>query len=187
MADSIDNIDLTVYGGPAAIDLSVDVGTQGIRGSKSWIGSGDPAIALVGQDIKIGDWYINTNTSQTYYSWLYQYVEEVGSPVWVPALKLNPPQYSVIATTTFTSGATTITIPVKNLTTVDGVVLSNFVVRYKIKNSNPIADAFTMTLDGTAWPNKNIVIAINGVSYNGSAWSQLTGAQDVHLFISYIG
>ena len=186
MVDSIDNIDLTVYGGPAEVDLSVDFGQQGVRGSRSWIGSGNPAVSLLGQDVALYDWYINTNTSDTYYSWLYQYVLEVGSPTWVPVLKLNPAQYSLIYTTTFTTGSTTIAIPVKNLTTVSGVVLSNFVIRYKIKNSNPVADAFTVTLTGT-YPNQNLSIVINGVSYNGSTWSQLTGSQDVHLFISYIG
>jgi hypothetical protein len=186
VADSIDNIDLTVYGGPTAIDLSVDFGTQGNRGSRSWIGSGDPSITLAGQDIALYDWYINTNTSQTYYSWLYQYVTEAGNPVWTPVLKLNPAQYSTIATTTFTTGSTTITVPVKNLTAINGVILSNFVIRYKILNANPIADAFTVTLTGT-YPNQNLSIVLNGISYNGSTWSQLTGSQDVHLFISYLG
>lgn len=186
MADSIDNIDLTVYGGPAAIDLSVDFGTQGVRGSRTWAGNGDPAITLAGQDIALYDWYVNTNTTSTYYSWLYQYLTETGNPVWTPVLKLNPSQWSTIYSATFTTGATTIAVPVSNLTSVNGVILSNFVIRYKINNSTPVADAFTVTLTGT-YPNQNLSIVINGVSYNGSTWSQLTGTKDVHLFISYLG
>lgn len=186
MADSIDNIDLTVYGGPAEIDLSVDFGTQGVRGSRSWVGSGDPATVLAGQDVALYDLYVNTNTSQTYYSWLYQYIETPGNPTWVPVLKLNPAQYSTIATTTFTTGSTTISIPVINLTAVNGVSINDFIIRYKIKNTNPVSDAFTASITGT-YPNQNLAIVVNGVSYNGSTWSQLTGSQDVHLFISYIG
>jgi hypothetical protein len=186
MADSIDNIDLTIFGGPTELDVSVDFGEQGPRGSRTWTGSGNPVTALVGQDIELYDWYLNTNTSDPYYSWLYQYVLEVGSPVWVPVLRLNPSQYSVISSTTFTAGSATVAIPVSNLTTVNGVNASNFIIRYNIVNANQIASGFTYSITGT-YPNQNISIVIKAASWNGTTWSNLTGAQDVHFFISYTG
>lgn len=184
MADSIDNIDLTIFGGPTELDVSVDFGEQGVRGSRIWAGNGDPSVYLVGQDIQLYDWYINTNTTATYYSWMYQYVLEVGTPTWTPVLKLNPSQYSTIATTTFTAGATTINIPVSNLTTVNGVSASNFIIRYSIANSTAVSSGFTYSITGT-YPSQNIAIVINAASWNGTTWSNLTGSKDVHLFISY--
>lgn len=184
MADSIDIIDLNIFGGPTEIDVSVDLGQTGNRGSFIWVGSGDPSLSLTGQPYQVKDLYINTNTSDAYYSWLYQYTEEVGSLNWVPVLLLNPSQWSAIVPTTFTTGSTTINVPVKNLTAKNGVALSNFIIRYNIKNANPVSSGFTYSLTGT-YPNQNISIVINAVSYNGSVWSQLTSAQDVHLFISY--
>jgi hypothetical protein len=184
VTDSIDNIDLTVYGGVENVELSVDFGSQGDRGSNIFAGNGDPTVFLAGQDIQLNDLYINTNTANSYYGWLYQYLLEVGNPVWTPILKLDPSQYSNISTTTFTSGAATISIPVSELTTNSGTTVDDFIIRYNIKNANPVSSGFTYSVTGTD-PNKNIVIAISGISYSGGTWSNLAGAQDVHLFISY--
>jgi hypothetical protein len=46
--------------------------------------------------------------------------------------------------------------------------------------------AFTYSLTGTH-PNKNIAIVVKAASFDGTTWSNLTGEQKVHLFISYIG
>jgi hypothetical protein len=184
MTNSIDNIDLTIFGGPTELDVSVDFGEQGIRGSRIWAGSGDPLVALVNQPYQLYDWYINTNTSANYYSWMYQYVLEVGSPVWVPVIKLDPSQYSVISTTTFTAGSSTINIPVSNLTNVNGVNASQFIIRHSVVNANPVASSFTYSITGT-YPTQNISIVVKAASWNGTTWSNLTGSQDVHLFISY--
>ena len=62
MADILlDTVDLTVFGGPTTVDVSVDFGAEGVRGSKIWSGPGAPEVYLVGQSIQINDLYINTN------------------------------------------------------------------------------------------------------------------------------
>jgi hypothetical protein len=182
MSDIIlSTVDLDVFGGPVAVDVSVDFGVAGVRGSRIWAGSGDPDVYLLGQDFKLYDWYINTNTSEDYYSWMYQYVLEVGSPTWVPVLQLNPSQFSTIATTTFTAGSTTISIPIASLTTDAGTVAADYIIRYNISDgTNPVASSFTYSIVST-----NIVIVITAAKYSASVWSDLTGSKDVHLFISY--
>ena len=182
MADLVlQTVDLDVFGGPATVDVSVDFGVAGVRGSRIWAGNGDPDVYLAGQDIKLYDWYINTNTSEDYYSWMYQYVLEVGSPAWVPVLQLNPSQFSTIATTTFTAGSTTINVPIASLTTDAGTVAADYIVRYNISNgTDPVASSFTYSIVAT-----DIVIVITAAKYSASAWSDLTGSKDVHLFISY--
>lgn len=83
MADVVlSNVDLDVFGGPSTVDVSVDFGQTGSRGSKFWVGDGAPEGALAEQDILIGDVYINTLSSDAYYGWLYQYIETPGSPQW---------------------------------------------------------------------------------------------------------
>jgi hypothetical protein len=182
MADIVlATVDIDVYGGPAEIEVSVDFGVAGVRGSRIWAGSGDPEVYLSGQDIKLYDWYINTNTSEALYSWMYQYVLEIGSPVWVPVLQLNPSQFSTIATTTFTAGSTTITIPVASLTTDAGTVAADYMIRYNISNGvEPVASSFTYSIIST-----DIVIVITAAKYASATWSDLAGSKDVHLFISY--
>lgn len=183
MADILlDTVDLTVFGGPTAVDVSVDFGAEGVRGSKIWSGPGAPEVYLVGQSIQINDLYINTNTNDTAYGWLYQYLLQVGNPTWTKILQLNPSQYSAIATTTFSSGSTTVNVPLAALTSASSPLLANFVIRMNINNANPVASAFVPTISGT-----NLQLAITAAQYSSGSWGNLTGSKDVHLFISYKG
>jgi hypothetical protein len=177
----LSTVDLDVFGGPTSIDVSVDFGQTGTRGSRIWAGSGDPEVYLAAQDIKLFDLYINTNTEDNFYSWLYQYIIEVGNPAWVPILKLDPSQYSTIASTTFTAGSTTINIPISSITEDSGTVVADFIIRYNIANANPVATAFTSSIVGT-----DLRIVIKAAEFASTTWSDLAGSKDVHLFISYV-
>jgi hypothetical protein len=178
----LDTVDLTVFGGPTTVDVSVDFGADGVRGSKIWSGPGSPDVYLVGQSIQINDLYINTNTNDTGYGWLYQYLLQVGNPTWTKILQLNPSQYSTIATTSFSSGSTTIDVPLTALTAVGSPLLSNFVIRMSVHNANPVAVAFVPSIVGT-----NLQLVVTAAQYSSGSWSNLTGSKDVHLFISYKG
>lgn len=178
MADVVlQTVDLDVFGGPTSLDVSVDFGQTGERGSRIWAGSLGPIIDLSAQDVKLYDWYINTSSGR-----MYQYVLEIGNPTWTEVLNLTLPQKSFIATKTFTTGSTTITVPTTDLTPDTGTTVADYVIRYNIKNINPIASSFTYTVSGG-----NINITINAYSFDGSTWTELTGSKDVHLFISYEG
>lgn len=185
---------LDVYGGPTSIDVSLDYGSPGQRGSKIWVGNGNPGQVLTGQDIKVGDLFINTNTTNQFYSWLYTYVESVSGPAWETALRLNPQQYSENESRSFTSeGVSTINVKLSNITKDTVVLKDQFTVRYNIENAagNPIASSFTygvVTIQNsqTLVNEKFLQIVITAVKYSGSAWSNLTGNNDVHLFISYL-
>lgn len=182
MADVVlSTVDLDVFGSPAFIDVSVDFGQTGTRGSRVWAGAGDPDTYLVAQDVKLFDLYINTNTEDGFYSWIYQYVLEVGNPEWIPLLKLDPSQYSVIATTSFTTGSTTINIPINTITSDSGTVVTDFIIRYNIANASPVATSFTPSIVGT-----DLRLVITAAEFASTTWSNLTGSKDVHLFISYV-
>jgi hypothetical protein len=185
---------LDVYGGPTSIDVSLDYGPAGQRGSKFWVGSGNPAQLLVGQEVNVGDLFINTNTTNQFYGWLYVYVESVAGPAWETALKLNPQQYSVISTGNFnSSGKATINIKLSEITK-DTVVLKNqFTVRYSMENENenPVSSSFeydiVSILNSQTEENELFLqVVISAVKYSGSAWSNLTGNNKVHLFVSYL-
>lgn len=182
----LDNEDLTVFGGPTTLDVSVGVGSSGLRGSKIFSGPGDPLIYTAGEDLLIDDLYINTATTGAFPGWLYKYIQAPGGVEWTPILLLNPSQYSVINDATFTTGSATINIPVNNLTTANVTDVTKFIVRLSVENSNPVASSFTYSITGT-FPNQNIAIVVKGASWNGTTWSYLSGAQKVHLFISYKG
>lgn len=182
----LDNVDLSVFGGPTTLDVSVDVGSEGVRGSKIWSGPGDPDIYTTESNLLINDLYINTATTGSFPGWLYQYILAPGGAEWTPILLLNPSQFSAIAQPTFSSGSATINIAVNSLTTANVTDITKFIVRTSFENTNPIASSFSYSITGT-YPNQNIAIVMNAASWNGTTWSSLTGAQKVHLFISYIG
>lgn len=186
MADIVlQTVDLDVFGGPTSLDVSVDFGETGERGSRIYSGVGDPNTFLVGQEVKLYDLYINTNSVDEYYGWLYQYIEQVGNPAWVRILQLNPSQYSAIEDVEFTVGSVdgtgTITIPIDTITGDTGVSVSDFIIRYNIAGSNPIASTFTPSIVGT-----DLIITIEAIEYSSGNWIDLSGNQDVHLFISYV-
>lgn len=183
MADVIlSTVNLDVFGGPTSVDVSVDFGQTGQRGSRIWVGAGDPAGILASQPIQLFDLFINTNTVDPFYGWLYQYILEIGAPTWVRVLRLNPSQYSAQVPATFATGSSTIQVPISLLTSDAGPTADKFTIRYNIEDTAPIATAFTYTVDAT-----NINITVRAASWNGSTWSNLNSVtKDVHLFISYL-
>jgi hypothetical protein len=183
MADVVlSTVNLDVFGGPTSLDVSVDFGETGQRGTRTWIGAGDPSGVLSNQPVQLFDLFINTNTIDPFYGWLYQYVLEIGSPTWVRVLRLNPSQYSTQIDAAFTTGAAEITVPIALITSDAGTTANKYTIRYNIESAVPVASGFTYTVD-----ENNIVIDLTAASWNGTSWSNLNGVtRKVHIFISYL-
>ena len=182
--------DVVVLGPPQTIDVLVDIGPQGTRGSKFIVGSGEPnpqtsSGVLLGQTLILNDMYINVAPGVNY-GYLYQYVSQPGGNTWTQVLHMNPAIYSAVETIAFTSGAGSITIPISNIVTVSGSPLtaSNFNVQFQIEGANPIASS--MEIPALAGAGTNLVINFDAVQYSGGSWSTLTGNKTVHLFISIV-
>jgi hypothetical protein len=182
--------DVVVIGPPASIDLLVDIGPQGVRGSKFIVGSGEPNAltannVLLGTTLILNDMYINTAPGADY-GYMYQYISQPGGNTWIQVLKINPAIYSSTDTVVFTSGSGSITIPVSNIVTVSGSPLtaSNFNVQFQIEGANPIASS--MEIPALAGNGSNLVINFDAVQYSGGSWSALTGSKNVHIFISIV-
>ena len=191
MADVvISNDDITVLAPPEVIELLVDIGPTGQRGSKFFVGIGDPnsltsSQTIFSQDIYLYDMYINTSPG-TDYGYMYQYIAEPGGNTWTQVLKINPTLYSKKHTTTFTSGAASITVPIANIVTVSGTPLtaSNFNIQYSIEGANPVASS--IEVPALAGAGTNLVINLKAVKSVSGTWSNLTGEVKVHLLISVV-
>jgi hypothetical protein len=182
--------DVVVLGPPETIDVLVDIGPQGTRGTKFIVGSGEPnpqtsSGVLLGQTLILNDMYINVAPGANY-GYLYQYVSQPGGNTWTQVLQISPAIYSAVETIPFTSGAGAITIPISNIVTVSGSPLtaSNFSVQFQIEGANPIASS--MEIPALAGAGTNLVINFDAVQYSGGSWSALTGSKTVHLFISIV-
>jgi hypothetical protein len=182
--------DVVVLGPPDSVDVLVDIGPQGTRGSKIIVGSGEPNAqtssgVLLGTTLILNDIYIQTDPGADY-GYMYQYVSQPGGNTWVEVLSISPAIYSAIQTLSFSSGSASTTIPISNIVTVTGSPLtaSNFNVQFQIEGENPIAAS--MEIPALVGAGTNLVINFDAVQYSGGSWSALTGSKKVHLFISIV-
>ena len=83
----VSNDDLTVLGPPAAIDLQVDIGPEGPRGSYIYSGFNDPnAVSgpFINNPQEVGDLYYRTSNNT-----IYQYTSQPGGDQWIEITSLQ--------------------------------------------------------------------------------------------------
>jgi hypothetical protein len=180
----LSNDDITVLGPPEIVELLIDVGPVGDRGSQIFVGAGNPNEVEIGQTPILNDLYLNIAAGEEY-SYIYQYVSEPGGNTWIAVLKMNPVLYSKINEITFTGGNATLTIAIADIASLTGTSLTanNFNVQYNILNSNPIASSIEIP---TLVDPDYLVINFHAVKYSSSTWSNLSGAVKINLFISIV-
>jgi hypothetical protein len=181
----LNNDDVTVLAPPAIIEVLVDIGPQGTRGSQFFVGVGNPNSVDIGQTPNLNDLYINTSPGGEL-GYLYQYRSEPGGNVWVEVLDIYPSVYSENAQVTFESGTSEVIIPVADIVTVTGtpLVSENFSVQYSIAHTNPVASA--MQIPALVGAGDNLVINLEAVEYAGAAWSALDESVTIHFNITIV-
>lgn len=181
----LNNDDITVLGPPTEIELLVDIGPAGIRGSQVFVGTGNPNSIGIGQTPELNDLFINTSPGADY-GYLYQYVAEPGGDTWIEVLKMNPTIYSKNYSATFSSGVASVVIPIADITAADtAFVADNFSVQYSIAHDSPVASA--MAIPALTGANtSNLIINLEAVEYASGAWTSLSEEVVVHLFITIV-
>jgi len=193
MADVVLTTDeLLVLSGPSSVNVEVDFGPEGERGSLFYVSVGNPNTELVGQTPKAKDLCVNVLKTDNEYSYVYQYNSDGAEGFqWYPIIKLNPLQYNKIRTETFVSGSAIFKIPVNFIVdeeTSQTLTSANFNITYSIPNDNPIASSIeigSFTNDpGTGL--QVIPVTVNAIEYASSTWQNLTGVKTVHFVISIV-
>ena len=181
----LNNDDVTVLAPPSIIEVLVDIGPQGTRGSQFFVGVGNPNSVNIGQTPNLNDLYINTSPGGEL-GYLFQYRSEPGGNVWVEVLDIYPSVYSENAQVTFESGTSEVIIPVADIVTVTGtpLVSENFSVQYSIAHTNPVASA--MQIPALVGAGTNLVINLEAVEYAGAAWSALDESVTIHFNITIV-
>lgn len=181
------NDDLVVLGGPASVNVNVDLGATGKRGSQIFISPGDPTdpLTVIGQTPEVFDLCINTLTSDSEYLYLYQYQNQGPANSWVPLFKLIPNTYSHNYSKSFVDGETQINIPVSSITS-ESASATSFNVQLNVINDNPVSTSTTIetvqVIDGI----DVLPITIKAVEYVDSSWDNLSGTKIVHVFITVV-
>ena len=175
--------DIVVFGPPDVVEVLVDIGPSGTRGSQVFVGIGDPNLVEIGQTPILNDLYINASPGEDY-GYMYQYVSEPGGDTWIQILKINPIIYSQNHLTTYTSGTASIVIPIADIITVTGTppTAENFNIQYTISHENPVASTMAVpTLSGT-----DLTINFTAIEYDTGTWSDFSGEVVTHLFITIV-
>ena len=185
----LSNDDITVLGPPAVVELLVDIGPTGTRGSQVFVGVGDPNSIEIGQTPLLNDLFINTSPGGEL-GYMYQYVSEPGGDTWIKVLDLNPAIYSINYEAIFSAGTTSITIPVSDIVNVTGSPLTadNFNVQHSITHTNPIASS--ISIPALVGDGSNLVVDLTAVEYSSESgpaeWLELDGYLTVHLVVSIV-
>jgi hypothetical protein len=191
MADVVlSNDDITVLSPPEIIEVLVDIGPRGQRGSTFLTGTANPnSITLDGfigsNQINLLDMYIRTSPGANY-GFLYQYVSQPGGNTWVEVLQIIPALYSKLHEVLFTAGSGSVTIDISDIYTVTGNLptSSNFNIQHSFANANPVSSSISdieIVNSGT-----QVRINFKAVESDGGTWQNLSGEVTVHLFISIL-
>jgi hypothetical protein len=182
----LSNDDVTVLGPPEIVEVLVDIGPTGTRGSQTYVGAGDPNLlmsgsTIFGRPVILNDLYINTSPGPDY-AYLYQYISAPGGNTWVQILKLNPTIYGELHLTTYDTGTGEVIIPIENIVTVTGGALTanQFVVQHSVAHTNPVATSISRQ----SIVGDNLVLEFEAVEYTGSAWQPLDELVTMHIFIN---
>lgn len=179
--------ELNVLGPPQSIELSVDIGPKGERGSHIYSGAGHPndQTALDNIDLKIYDLYINTSSSEGF-SWVYQYINTPSGDSWTPILKLSPTIYFDNISLSFNgSGVATTNILLSDISSGDAITDPN---RYTVLLTPIGADPVAFSINSktvTTGATPTLDLTIEAVKYNGS-WSALAGTVTWGITISVV-
>jgi hypothetical protein len=183
--------DVWVTGGPETINLNLDLGATGLRGSKIFVSNGNPNIVgnLSGSFL-VNDFAINGSTADpaTYLS-MYEYVIVNGAATWQKRFRLFPNIFSQNYTANFTAGSTTINVTMStDLFLSSGTLTaSNFNVQHSIVNSNPMASSIQIGTLSISGGNYVLPVTINAAKYTSpSTWANLTGSNTVQLSVSLV-
>lgn len=181
----LSNDDITVLGPPPIVEVLVDIGPKGTRGSQFFVGVGNPNIISIGQTPNLNDLYLNTSPGGEL-GYIYQYQASPGGNSWVTVLDIYPSTYSTNYDVTFESGAAEVIIPIADIVTVTGTPLTaeNFSVQYSIAHTNPVASA--MQIPPLVGAGDNLAINLEAIEYVSSAWSALDEPVTVHFNITIV-
>jgi hypothetical protein len=187
--------DISVLGGPDTVNVEVDFGPTGDRGSQIFSNVGKPVIGTNGltalaPDCQLFDLYINILSTDDEYQYVYQLQNVLGTNTWVKLFKLVSNIYSKNYTaTSFVAGVWTMNIPVAEIvpaSLVGSASAENFNVQYSILNQNPVASSISIGEVSTSGGQRILPITIKAAELISGALVNINEIKVVQLFITMV-
>jgi len=180
---------LTVYGPPQTIELALDIGPKGDKGSKIYTGPGDPNVnsgLFINDPASISDIFIRNDLGADY-GLLYQYVSVPGGNEWQTVLRFQPITYNEILSTTFTSGSASFLIPLTSLyaNAPANLVSSDIAVQLTPNHSSPASLTVTGKSILTVGSSRSLQVSLMGKSLHPTL-SDLSGPVSITVNLSIV-
>lgn len=161
----VNNDDLTVVGSLDVVEVQLDIGSKGDRGTNIYVGNGLPnSETLAGVTTIPGDLYINTVNSYMYK------LSGDAIPVWESIYKIGEVSYSNSYSVDFEDGVGSVSIPFANIFADEAnlsVTASQIIVQCEVVGTGkPCAVSLTKTIVTNVDETKNLDIDINAVEFN---------------------
>lgn len=211
MAESIVSVDtVTVTGGPSTVNVDVDFGPQGDRGSLILYGLGEPTLANLPQTAQLLDWYINLEPNDPYYLWIYQYVSKGNQNVWDRIFNIVPNTFHKTMLIDFVNGMATdgvnnfITlninnttlplVPAQNLLGLDlniSVMIEPTELTEEIPLPQPVSIGIKRLLPDIVGDEVVLPLVITAIEAaqvsNEIVWAPVSGTRTAHITINVVG
>lgn len=186
--------EITVLGGPDTVNVQVDIGATGQRGSQIYVNLGQPGAhpSTLAPNSKVMDLYINNLSTDDEYQYVYQLQNVLGTLTWVRLFKLVSNNYSKVYIADFADGRWNKSIPIADVIPSDfvgSVTAENFNIQYSIlnQNLNPIASSFVINEISTDNGILVLPISISAIELvNGTSWQDIDDPKTVHLLITVV-
>jgi hypothetical protein len=185
----LDTQDLLVLGPVSNVELQTDIGPTGKRGSKFFVGAGNPndtGVIPSTESIQIGDYFVNSST-QSKYGWLYVYQAGQNNVVsWVEAIRLQPSLYSNNTPVDFVNGLASISIPISEITSDTSIINTN---KYVVQLTPMSAEPFILNLQQKRIisPNfDNLFLDLRAIRFLLDSWVPYSGQVTVGITVSVL-
>jgi hypothetical protein len=181
----LDTQDIRVLGGPSIVNLELDFGKEGIRGSEIHAGYGKPVGDNLPPSFQLKDLYINVDPADDEYSCVYQYITTVvdeNAPAndWVIILRIIPLSFNINTELTFENGVATFLLPLSNLLSPEalGQITKEIInVQITLENLFPTAiSVANLNIQTVQSPTVTLLqITFSAAELDGATWTPLEG------------
>jgi hypothetical protein len=173
---------ISVFGPPEVIEVSLDIGAAGPRGSLIYSGSGDPNFntgVFANEEPIVGDIYIRQDFGANY-GVVYQYGVTPGGEEWNSVLKILPTMLNLLEDVEFISGTASVSVLLSDIFADPPVSLTanNFCINITPQHTQAVAISVT---------NKAITAGINKSLIFGLRATQQDQANGTTLLNTTIG
>jgi hypothetical protein len=193
-------LDLTVFGGPSSINVDVDFGTQGERGSRIYGVTADPRLSttLKEFDSKVFDLVIVLTDLTGDYLTIYQKVG-AGNEDWMPLAELFPNIFSTKQTLNFLNGTVSLNIILNDVFTIEdqNYSVDRFAIQHNIEDrinetKRPVSSSISLSVNAVG-DDQVLTITIKAIEYNSTGgagqtpiWQDVAGNRVVHILATVV-